>query len=248
MDYQGPAAANYANVRSLNRTFLGMLRASGCGAAQRRALPEKIRPQIVGLTDLHIERLSRCPFLLLSLRERDADYWQQALSSKPTGDLWADSIASVEERIVTAGLAFLWQLARRNPYAVRLIAGAGVPWCERLADVELLDLLQSAGSRGDLLSPRFAGQVEPWSKLLGPGIASRPVVRAAAQLSVLQLSPSKQVMKASGVQPEQAVFLDDRADFVAGAQVLGIHGYQFRSFAQVRADMKGLGFAKKELY
>jgi len=186
MDFKGPASADYANVRSLNRTFLGLLRAGGPGDAQRRKIPERLGPQIVGLTDLQIERLSGCPFLLLSFRERDADYWDRLLAEEPAGDLWCDPAGDAVERILSAGLAFLWQLARRNPYAVRLIAGASVAWCEQLASVNLIDLLQSASGRGDLLSPRFAGQEEPWSKLLGPGISSRPAMRTAAHLSVLQ--------------------------------------------------------------
>ena len=186
MDFRGPAHADYANVRSLNRTFLGMLRSSGAGAGLRSALPSMIEPQLVGLTDLQIERLSGCPFLLLSFREGDVDYWQRLLSHEPTGDLWAEPPGDGLERILIAGLAFLWQLARRNPYAVRLVAGASVTWCEQLAAANLVDLLQNAAIRGDLLLPRFAGQAEPWSRLLGSGIASRSTVRSAAHLSVLQ--------------------------------------------------------------
>jgi len=36
MDFKRPAPADYANVRSLNRRFLELLRASGPGAVQRR--------------------------------------------------------------------------------------------------------------------------------------------------------------------------------------------------------------------
>ena len=186
MDFRGPASADYANVRSLNRSFLGILRASGAGAAQRGVLPSIIEPQIAGLTDLQIERLSGCPFLLPSFREGDADFWERLLNDEPTGDLWTVPPGNGLERILIAGLAFLWQLARRNPYAVRLVTGASVGWCEQLAAANLVDLLQTAATRSDLLSPRFAGQAEPWSRLLGPGIASTSTVRSAAHLSVLQ--------------------------------------------------------------
>ena len=186
MDFKRPAPADYADVRSLNCTFLRVLRERELGAAQRAALPSMIRPQVLGLTDLQLERLSGCPFLLPSFREHDADYWRLLLADEPTGNLWAEPSGAALERVITAGLAFLWQLARRNPFAVRLIGGASAAWCEQLADVNLIDLLQSAGRRGDLLSPRFAGQTEPWSKLLGPGIGSRPAIRTAAHLSVLQ--------------------------------------------------------------
>ena len=100
MDFRGPAHADYANVRSLNRTFLGMLRSSGAGARLRSALPSMIEPQLVGLTDLQIERLSGCPFLLLSFREGDVGYWQRLLSDEPTGDLWAEPPGDGEDQIV----------------------------------------------------------------------------------------------------------------------------------------------------
>ena len=219
MDFRGPASADYANVRSLNRSFLGILRASGAGAAQRGALPSILEPQLVGLTDLHIERLSGCPFLLLSFREDDTDYWERLLNDTPTGDLWAEPPGDGVERILTAGLAFLWQLARRNPYAVRLVAGASVTWCEQLAAANLVDLLQNAATRSDLLSPRFAGQAEPWSRLLGPGIASRSTVRSAAHLSVLQSMltaaiprEQRRLRAAACRSPVPALGIADRAD------------------------------------
>jgi hypothetical protein len=219
MEFWGPASADYADVRSLNRTFLCILRASGPGAAQRRKLPENVGPQVVGLTDLQIERLSGCPFLLMSFRERDADYWRSLLADQPTGDLWAEAPGDAAERIVTAGLAFLWQLARRNPYAVRLIAGASVAWCEQLAAAELIDLLQRAASRGDLLSPRFAGQADPWSRLLGPGLGSRPAIRTAAHLSVLQsmltgatATGQRRLRAAACAYPVPTLGFSDRSD------------------------------------
>ena len=102
MDFKGPASADYADVRLLNRRFLTLLRAAGPGAGQRRSLPAMIGPQIIGLTDLQIERLSGCPFLLLSFRERDADYWQRLLAEEPTGDLWAEPLGDAMERVSTA--------------------------------------------------------------------------------------------------------------------------------------------------
>lgn len=219
MDYRGPASADYANVRSLNRSFLCILRASGPGAAQREALPSTIEPQLVGLTDLQIERLSACPFLLPSFREGDVDYWRHLLADEPTGDLLAEPPGDGLGRILTAGIAFLWQLARRNPFAVRLVAGASVTWCEQLAAANLVDLLHNAARRGDLLSPRFAGQAEPWSKLLGPGIGSGSAVRSAAHLSVLQsmltaATPTgqRQLRAAACRSPAPALGIADRPD------------------------------------
>jgi len=143
---------------------------------------------IRGLTDLQIERLATTPFLLLSLRERDPDYWSFLGSDAPNADLLSTTRKAGEcGQLAAASLGFLWQLARRNPYAARLVSGATLNWCEQLAECTLFLVLQSTAARGDLLRPRRADDVEFWAKLLGPGLCSEQQVRGAAQLSALQL-------------------------------------------------------------
>ena len=44
-----------------------------------------------------------------------------------------------------------------------------------------------------------------------------------------------------GVSPPQAVFIDDRADFIAGAQAVGMHGILFEHAGQVRAALVSMG-------
>jgi len=43
-----------------------------------------------------------------------------------------------------------------------------------------------------------------------------------------------------GVEPHEAVFIDDRTDFIAGAQQLGIHTIRFEDPEQVRRDLIAL--------
>ena len=43
-----------------------------------------------------------------------------------------------------------------------------------------------------------------------------------------------------GTKPHETVFIDDRADFIAGAQQLGIHTIQFKDPDQVRRDLVSL--------
>lgn len=43
-----------------------------------------------------------------------------------------------------------------------------------------------------------------------------------------------------GVKPHEAVFIDDRTDFVAGAKKLGIHTILFKNPGQVRRDLVAL--------
>lgn len=188
MEYSGPEAADFRNVRSLNSAFLTRLRSSSPGKDLRRQMGAGVQMMVSGLTDLHIERLSATPFLLFSLRERDSDYWSFLSSDEPGGDLLViDTSAGERERLAAACLGFLWQLARRNPYAARLVSGATLSWCEQLAECTLFRVLQRMAGRHDLLQPRRAADAEFWHKLLGPGLSSEQEVRVAAQLSALQL-------------------------------------------------------------
>lgn len=187
MDFSGPQKAEFNNVRSLNQAFLDSLRTSPDAAVLLEAFLPKLRPLVSGLTDLQSRRLAETPFLLLSLREQDDDYWSALFADDPNGDLFAVGPAGGRDRhLEAAALGFLWQLSQHNPYAVRLVSGATINWCERLANCTLLRLLQRAADRTDLLRPRNSGNSEFWLKLLGPGLSSEPGIRTAAHLSVLQ--------------------------------------------------------------
>jgi hypothetical protein len=157
MDFFGPEPTDFANVTALNRAFLMRLRDPLPGERLRLCLPLRLQSSVRRLSNLQIERLSALPYLLLSVRERDQPCWR------------------------------LWQLARRNPYAVRLISAASLNWCEQLADYTLLTLLQRAAIRNDLLQPRLANNEDFWSRLLGPGLSPNPQVRRAAHVASLQV-------------------------------------------------------------
>ncbi len=183
MDFSGPEPADFRNVQSMNRAFLRQMRGSSSGHDLRQQMAQEVRPMIRGLTELQIERLATTPFLLLSLRERDPDYWSFLGSDAPSADLLGTKRRAGEcGQLVAASLGFLWQLARRNPYAARLVSGATLNWCEQLADCTLFRILQRTAGRSDMLRPRRAADVEFWGKLLGPGLCSDQQVRGAAQL------------------------------------------------------------------
>lgn len=184
MDYSGPEAADYAEVAELNQAFLFYLRAPA-GAVLRARLPEQLRPAIAALRDVQVERLARTPFLLPTLRERDAGYWRRLAAGKPESDLFAADRSGGDD-IAVAALSFLWHLARRNPYALRLVAGAGNDWCSMLTDSTLFALQRRVAAKADILLPREAGNGEFWCKLLGPGLSSDPTIRAAAHTACLQ--------------------------------------------------------------
>ncbi len=191
MHYPGPSTEDLANVTALNRAFLDTVRRN----ARYAAVLDEVTPSLQGmcsaLSDSQVERLAATPFLLLSLREHDADYWDSlfdAQRAETTGDLFASTPLrdGEEDRLVDAALGFLWTLASRNSYAARILSGATLSWCERLAECTLISLLTAAGGRDDMLIPRFADRDDVWQKLLGAGVSSERDVRRAAQLTVLQ--------------------------------------------------------------
>jgi hypothetical protein len=186
MDFSGPEAADFAEVAALNHAFLVRLRSPGAtGMRLREHLPGNLQPVVLALRDLQVERLASSPFLLLSLRERDPVYWQRLTSEHAAPDLFAAARERTDE-VAAAALSFLWHLARRNPYAVRLVAGAGNDWCSIMTSNTVLTILRRASGRPDLLRPRLAGNVAFWSRLLGPGLDSSPSIRQASHTTCLQ--------------------------------------------------------------
>lgn len=186
MDYSGPDAADYADVAALNYAFLVRLRSPGDAGTRLRAhLPGELRRVVTALRDVQIERLASSPFLLLTLRERDSAYWKRLADEHLSPDLFLAQRDATDE-VAAAALSFLWHLARRNPYAARLVAGAGNEWCSMLTGHTLLPLLRQAAGRRDLLQPRHAGNAAFWGKLLGPGLDSNAVIRSAAHTACLQ--------------------------------------------------------------
>jgi hypothetical protein len=180
MEYQGPTTGDLANVHALNRCFLRAVSMSGkhpfAAIFARR------------MTQSEIGRLASAPFLLFSLREQDDAYWQQLLSDDAQLEL-IDNDAPPDERMLqlqVATVGFLWQLARRNPYAARLVCGASVSFCERLAQLTLIDLLQRVARRGTLLRMRFPDRGDIWRRLLGTGTSGSYQARIAAQHGALQ--------------------------------------------------------------
>jgi hypothetical protein len=180
LEYQGLTRDDLANIHALNRSFLKAIAGSAAEAfgviASRR------------LTDPQLLRLAGVPFLLFSFREHDNDYWQRVLADSPQLDL-INSGNPPDENIAqlqVAGLGFLWQLVRRNPYAARIVSGASVSWCEQIAGLTLVSLLQSAAARGDLLRMRFPDEEAVWRRLLEDGISPQRQARLASHYSALQ--------------------------------------------------------------
>jgi len=181
MDYKGPTEDDLANIRALNRYFLVAI-AETSGEAFGELATRR-------LSDSQRARLAGAPFLLFSFREQDNNYWQHVLSDDPQIDLSEshDLPSDKVRHLQVAGLAFLWQLACRNPYVTRVVSGAPVSWCEQLAGSTLASLLDRAASRSDLLCARFADEDNIWRRLLGSGVHVQRSLRRTSHHCALQV-------------------------------------------------------------
>ncbi len=166
-EFPGPSPDDYANVRALNAAFI-------------EATCELKGPQR--------GRLAAAPFLLFSLREDDIQWWVRVLAEQHQGDLMDEAEIENPElrRIRTAAISFLWQLGRRNPYAVRIISGATITWCQKITDLPLVILLSRISGRGDLMMSRLDDPAANGERLLGRGTSARRQVRRSSQLTALQ--------------------------------------------------------------
>ncbi len=166
-DYPGPNPDDYANVTALNTVFIRLtldLKGPQCG------------------------RLAAAPFLLFSLREDQPVWWDDVLREGRQGDLTdvAELTSPDLRSLQSAALSFFWHLGRRNPYAVRIISGASISWCERIANLPLITLLERAGGRGDLMQSRLSDVPGISARLLSEGISALPGVCRASHLAALQ--------------------------------------------------------------
>jgi hypothetical protein len=186
MAFDGPAPVDYRNVRALNHAYLSLLQANHRARRSLLRLSPALCRRITSLTRHQVDRLSATPFLLLSFRERDDDLWSQILADESGSDLFTRPVADDFDRLQSAGLGFVWQLARQNPYTLRLTCGATLHWCEQIAERTFFGLLAAVAPHADLLELRRANDDDLWSKLLVDGVSRERVVRTAAHVSALQ--------------------------------------------------------------
>jgi len=169
MAYEGLSRDDLDNVRALNRVWLELE-----GAAELR------------LSATRMERLAATPFLLFSFCEHDDAKWSRLLGEGQQQDLLEhDEALSAElSALQTAGLGFLWELVRRNPYVARIISGASVRWCEQIAAATLVRVLDCA--RFKMIEPRFEQEISLQRRLLARGSALEREMRVFTQMGALQ--------------------------------------------------------------
>jgi putative hydrolase of the HAD superfamily len=66
----------------------------------------------------------------------------------------------------------------------------------------------------------------------------------SAELRLIKPAPGiyKHTLDGLGVSAPEALFVDDRENNIRAARALGMHAIQFRSIAQLKHDLKALGF------
>jgi hypothetical protein len=169
MEYEGISRDDLENVRALNRVWLELE-----GGAELR------------LSAKRMERLASAPFLLFSFCEHDDARWSRLLGERRQQDLLEQETAIPVElnALQAAGLGFLWELARRNPYVARIVSGASVRWCEQIASATLVRVLDCARFR--MIEPRFDRETALQRRLLARGSALEREMRVFAQIGALQ--------------------------------------------------------------
>jgi hypothetical protein len=142
MEYEGLTRDDLANVEALNRAWLRCRGASDIAAGK--------------LTPTLRDRMATAPFLLFSFREQDDDLWRGLLETRPQQDLLDERPQSNDElhEVQSPGLSFIWSLARRNPYAARIVTGAPSRWCEKIMSVTMMRVLECTSNR-HLIEPRL---------------------------------------------------------------------------------------------
>lgn len=186
MSFEGPDPTDYENVVSLNRAYLSLLGRDRGLQAGLRHCQESLRLRIVELSEHQRARLAEAPFLLFTFHERDERYWSRVLRDPGELDLFRSSGSEDVDTLVSASLGFVWQLARRNPYSLRLFCGATLYWCDRIAELTFYRLLEAVRCSGDVPALRLAGNISVWRKLLNDGVSRESRIRSAAQLGALQ--------------------------------------------------------------
>lgn len=188
MDFQGPDAADLDNVYVLNRAYLDGLSRPLAAAPDAPSATASIVEKLTALSVRKSTLLSQCPFLIYSLPEAADRRWARLFSDDAQPDLFDATSGSPEcaGGLAPATLGFLWELAKRNPYATRLVSGASLDWCERLADSSPVRVFRFATNEPGLLSPRLSSQREFWLKLLGAGTSKDKQIRHSAHLTALQ--------------------------------------------------------------
>lgn len=186
MSFDGPDSRDFGNVSELNSAYLALL---GSERALERGITGcqgPLRQRLMNLRRAEMRRLAETPFLLFSFRETDDRYWDDVLDVTREPGLFRSSGSEPVDTLISGALGFIWQLANRNPYTLRLICGSTLYWCDRIADLTFYGLLDAVRNSGDVPVLRQGSSAPLWRKLLDDGVSPSRQIRRAAHLASLQ--------------------------------------------------------------
>ena len=186
MTFEGPEPRDYENVVSLNLAWLECLKHDCVADMASGPCPAPHVERLRQLNAAETARLAESPFLLFSFRERDHEFWDQVFARRAGNDLFDTPQTGALATLTHAALGFIWQLAGRNPYALRLFCGASLYWCECIADLTFIRLLDAVRSARDVPVLRLAANRQLWEKLTREGVSRNNRTRHAAQFAALQ--------------------------------------------------------------
>jgi len=205
MDFPGPDPADIVHVQTLNQAFIAHIGSTG-GARLRATLPEPLAARLKRLDAAARDRIARTPFLLASIDEVGTDRWDRLLAASGPPDLVdrLDGPPAAEQRLVCALLGFLGDLARRNAYAARVVSGASLGWCERVAELSPIERVDIAAAGSGLLAFRYGRNTRFWQRLLSAGASAEDGIRRAARIWALQAVLTRGESAAAGCLPAAA--------------------------------------------
>lgn len=177
------------------------LNARGVGLLASRAANEGIRQdyaavygeeQLWGQADARaLERMARCPMVLLDLHFDDLQWWlwaQRCLtSSVPLKEPAALFTQEEATPFVRELLTEAWTLARSQPRAAHLIFGMTQEVTNAIAQFPLQDLDAIAASHARCLAPRWRECRPFWAKLLSAAASNDDDALTAVHLHCVQL-------------------------------------------------------------
>lgn len=212
------------NVRALNLRYLELV-ADGDLSLQC-ALPLDLAGAIRAFDAQQRARLAASPFLLF-VTGVDTD-GERSRAVGRSADLF-DPIprpASPSARLHAAALGFLWELARRRPYAARVLSGLSADRCAMIAESTPVALFTEARVGADALALRAGDDAVFWRRLVAAAQSDDPSVAEAARIAALQTALAR---TAAGVQlPAAACSMRSASRKVADRRPVsddGVRGY-----------------------
>lgn len=139
------------------------------------------------------------------------------------------------------------ELAERHPHHRGALEAWRDRWIETIpreipGTADLIDELIAAGHPVLGLS-NFSAETFPWCRRRYPVFERFDGIVLSGEVGVSKPDPAiyRLVCERNGIEPSDAVFLDDSPTNVAGARAVGMPAFLFTGVAQARQDLRSVG-------